>query len=109
MVEGFQLKNYAEQLADIFCFMFSASLQQQKVPCLWKDSTIIPVPKSKAPKIDVYKPVTLTSLIMKTWIVKYDRLCMVHGILEPFQFAYRSGRGVDDATSTLLHMILSQL
>ncbi len=50
------------------------------------------------------------SLIMKSFerTVKNALLSMVHEILDPLQFAYRPGRGVDDATSTIL-MILSLL
>ncbi|KAI5086940.1 gastrula zinc finger protein XlCGF28.1-like, partial [Silurus meridionalis] len=104
--------NCAEQLADIFCFIFKMSLSLHKVPCLWKESIIVPVPKNNAPtSLNEYRPVALTSLIMKTFerIVKDTLLSMVQANLDPFQFAYRSGRGVDDVICALLNMILAHL
>lgn len=57
------VKNYAEQLANIFCFIFSASVELHRVPGIWKDSVVVPVPKI----INDYRPVALTSLIIKTF------------------------------------------
>lgn len=42
-------------------------------------------------------------------IVKAVLLSKVKDHLEPFQFTYWSGRGVEDATGTLLNMILRHL
>ena len=52
------------------------------------------------------RPVALTSLSMKTFekLVKDELLSSVQENLDSLQFAYR-GRGVADATSTLLNMI----
>ncbi len=48
---------------------------------------------------------------MKTFerVVKDKLLTMVQDNLDQFQFAYKPGRGVDDAISTLLNMILTYL
>ncbi len=98
-IGGRVLKNCADQLADIFTFIFSMSLQLHKVPSLWKD--FVPVPKSASP----------TSLVMKSFekIVKETLLTCVQDKLDPLQFAYRSGRGVEDALATLLNLVLTHL
>ncbi len=88
------------------------SLHLHKVPHFWRESIIVPVPKNNVPQcLNEYRPVALTSLIMKTFerVVKDKLLSMVQENLDPFQFAYRHGRGVDDAISTLLNMILAHL
>ena len=68
------------------------SLQMEKVPVLWKTSCLIPVPKLGQPlELNDYRPVTLTSHIMKT----LERLlvcCMrlqVAEDLDPLQVAYQ--------------------
>ena len=63
-------------------------------------STIIPVPKMSSPKLPSdLRPVGLTSLVMKTleMSVKSFILSAVEPMLESLQFAYRAGRGVEDA------------
>lgn len=60
-VGGRILKNCIEQLSDIFSYKVL-----NKVPRLWKDSIIVPVSKTKAPKHLNDWPVALTLLVMKT-------------------------------------------
>lgn len=107
-IRGRVLRNCAERLADIF----SWSLQVHRVPRLWKVSVIIPVPKSTSTKtLNNFRPMALTSLVMKSFetIVKDDLMNTVQANLDHLQFAYRPGRGVDDAIITLLNMIMSHL
>ena len=86
-VSGRLLKTCAEQLGPIFHFIFSLSISQQKVPSLWKQSTIVPVAKSNKPvTLNDFRPVVKSELVAKT-----ERL------LDPLQSAYRAGRGVQDA------------
>ena len=42
------LKNCATQLSGIFHFIFQVALSLQKIPTLWKTSTVIPVSKNLA-------------------------------------------------------------
>lgn len=64
-IGGRVLRNCAEQLADIFSFIFSWSLKLHRVPRLWKDSVIVPVPKNKSPtSLNNFRTVALTSLVM---------------------------------------------
>ncbi len=48
---------------------------------------------------------------MKTFerIVKAEILDTTQNGLDPLQFAYRAGRGVDDAVNTLLNLVLGHL
>ncbi|KAL0194049.1 hypothetical protein M9458_012345, partial [Cirrhinus mrigala] len=81
-------------------------------PSCFKRSTIIPVPKK--PKItgfNDYRPVALTSVIMKS----LEKLVLAYlkditgPLLDPLQFAYRANRSVDDAVNLGLHFILQHL
>ena len=88
------------------------SLRLQKVPNSLKEATIIPVPKNNsASSLNDYRPVALTSVIMKSFekhVLKY--LCSkLPSDLDPCQFAYRSNRSVDDAISINIHEILQHL
>lgn len=53
----------------------------------------------------------LTSLVMKSFerIVKDELMNTVQANLDPPQFVYQVGRGVDDAIITLLNMIVLHL
>ena len=85
-IGGWVLRNCAEQLADILSFIFSWSLQVHRVPRLWKDSIIVPVPKNKCTKaLNDFRPMALTSLVMKSFerIVKDDLMNTVQANLDP--------------------------
>jgi len=106
------LKHYADYIALPYCRIFNLSLQQMKVPTPWKESTIVPVPKKPKPAVmNDYRPVALTSAIMK----RMERLVVPHLVQltahaqDPLQFAYKKGRGVDDAVALLTHKVLEHL
>ncbi|KAK0147386.1 hypothetical protein N1851_013149 [Merluccius polli] len=106
-ISGILLKSCARQLSPIFHHIFNVSLSQQKVPRLWKQAEMIPVPKVSKPKmLNDFRPVALTSLLMKSFekIVKSELLGRTAHALDPMQFAYRAHRGVEDATLTLLNL-----
>ena len=92
--------------------IFNLSLRLGKVPELWKTSCLVPVPKTPHPKdFNSYRPVALTSQLMKT----LERLVLGHlrplvkPSMDPLQFAYQPGIGVDDAVIYLLQRALSHL
>ena len=68
------------------------SLQMEKVPVLWKTSSLIPVPKLGQPvELNDYRPVALISHIMKTLerlLLSRMRLHVAED-LDPLQFAYQ--------------------
>ncbi len=111
-VTPYCLKTCADQLAPIFTQIFNISLELCEVPSSFKRSTINPVPKK--PKItgfNDYRPVALTSVIMKS----FEKLILAYlknitgPLLDPLQFAYRANRSVDDAVNMGLHYILQHL
>ncbi len=106
------LKVCADQLAPIFTQIFNRYLELCEVPCCFKRSTIIPVPKKpKITGLNDYRPVALTSVVMKS----LERLVLAYlkditrPLLDPLQFAYRANRSVDDAVNMGLHYILQHL
>uniref|UniRef100_A0A7N8WMP4 Reverse transcriptase domain-containing protein n=1 Tax=Mastacembelus armatus TaxID=205130 RepID=A0A7N8WMP4_9TELE len=106
------LRTCADQLAPIFSLIFNRSLELCEVPACFKRSTIIPIPKKpKITGLNDYRPVALTSVVMKS----FERLVLAHlknvtgPFLDPLQFAYRSNRSVDDAVNMGLHYILQHL
>ncbi len=106
------LKTCADQLAPIFTQIFNRSLELCEVPSCFKCSTIIPVPKKpKITGLNDYRPVALTSVVMKS----FERLVLAYlkastgPLLDPLQFADRANRSVDDAVNMGLHFILQHL
>lgn len=94
------LKLCSEQLAPVLTDLFNMSLGKCTVPVSFKRSIIIPVPK-KTPVmcLNDYRPVALTSVLMKT----FERLVLdfvrdqIPMSVDPLQFAYRKNRSVEDA------------
>ena len=106
------LKACSAQLAPIFTVIFNWSLELSTVPRNFKLSTIIPVPKKiTCAVMNDYRPVALTSVIMKCF--EHIFLNFIKSLLPPgfdiYQFAYTANRGVDDAISINIHEILSHL
>lgn len=106
------LKCCNQQLAPLLCRIFQMCLDTGVIPKLWKTSTIIPIPKkNKAQEPNDFRPVALTSNIMKC----FERLFLVEllkesqGLIDPYQFAYRPNRSVEDATLVFLHKIYEHL
>lgn len=106
------LKACAVQLGEPLQHVFNLSLRLGRVPATWKTTCLIPVPKKAHPKeLNDYRPVALTSHVMKTM----ERLLLdhlrpqVHHAEDPLQFAYRERVGVEDAILYLLHRAHSHL
>ena len=111
-IPTFLLKTFAEELAQAWCPIFQLSIDSHRVPILWKTSYITPVPKIICPKENNdYRPVALTSIVMKCLecLVACKRRLDVDDYLDPFQYAYRQGRGTGDAVNTVVHLILKHL
>ncbi|KAK3515154.1 hypothetical protein QTP70_008163 [Hemibagrus guttatus] len=74
-IPGRVLRECAEQLADAFTDIFNISLSSTIVPTCLKTTTIIPVPKkSPVSRLNDYRPIALTPIIMKC----FERLIMRH-------------------------------
>lgn len=79
---------------------------------MWKKSTVIPLPKSKNPtELNDFRPIALTSLVIKSFerILKDEITYMVQGKLNPLQFAYQEGKGVDDDKLCILDRVYKHL
>ena len=94
----------------MFTNIFNASLDLCHVPVCFKSSIIIPVPKkAKITGLNDYRPVALTSVVMKV----FERLVLVHlksitdPLLDPLQFVYRANRSTDNTVNMALHYVLN--
>ena len=109
---GRTLKYCADQLSGVFQYLFQASLDTVTIPDIWKNSKVVPVPKKNNPKqLNDFRPVALTSLVMKTLekLIKSFILSEIEHKLDPLQFAYRPGKGVDDAKLFILNTLYKHL
>ncbi len=74
-ITGRILRSSADQLAGLFTAIFNESLATSVVPTSFKKSVIIPVPKNSKPScLNDYRPVALTSTVMKV----FERLLKKH-------------------------------
>ena len=111
-LSGRVLRYCADQLCSVFTRLFTWALRDCVVPTLWKNSTICPVPKNNKPKsMNDYRPVALTSLVMKVFerIVLQNLLLQTNPYLDQNQFAYKPNRSTSDATLSLLHSCYEHL
>ena len=106
------LKSCANESSKILCEMLNASLRECVVPAVWKISSIIPVPqKQNISCMNDLRPIALTSCVMKV----FERCVLFHlnkkvlDYIDPYQFAYKSKRGVEDAITHALHNIYTHL
>ena len=104
------LKSCYFELSQIFCDIFNLCLRNGKLPILWKLSAIKPLPKKPNPKCNNdYRPIALTSVLMKCFekIIKNRLLLYVN--LDEFQFAYKKSRSTKDACIGLDYFLRSHL
>ena len=88
----------------MFSTLFTWSLKDGIVPGV--TSMICPVPKNNSPSdISDYRPIAITSVVMKCFekIVLHHLLDLTKGMQDPFQFAYKPNRSIEDAILILLH------
>ena len=103
---GRTLRFSAEQLSGVFQRLFQTSIDTCTIPDIWKLSTVILIPKKDNPKLpNDFRPIALTSLVMKKFFI----LAVTECNLDPLQFAYRFGRGVDDAKLFILNTLYRYL
>ena len=94
-----------EQLGFIFSFIMNEWLSQHSLPSVWKQSEIIPVlKKENVTELSDLRPIALTSVVMKCMekIILRKLRAVFDPIQDPFQFAYRQKRGVEDAIIVFL-------
>ncbi len=111
-ITGRVLRFCADQLAGLFTSIFNESLATSVVLTSFKKSVIIPVPKNSKPScLNDYRPVALTSTVMKVFerLLKKHICSSIPVTLDPLQFAYRPNRSTDDAISQVLHSSLTHI
>ncbi len=110
-ITGRVLRSCADQLTGLFTSIFNESLATSVVPTSFKKS-IIPVPKnSKHSCLIDYRPVALTSIVMKVFerLLKNLICSSILVTLYPLQFAYSPNRSTDDVISQVLHSSLTHI
>lgn len=111
-ISGRLLRTCAEQLSGPLTALFNRSLSEMEVPLLFKESTIIPIPKKKVISgLNDYRPVALTPIIMKVFeslVLQFIKQALPADI-DQSQFAYRQNRSTEDAVSLCLHRVLEHL
>ncbi len=111
-ITGRVLRSCADQLAGLFNSIFNESPATSVVPTSFKKSVIIPVPKNSKPScLNDYRPVALTSTVMKVFerLLKKHICSSIPATLDPLQFACRPNRSTDDAISQVLHSFLTHI
>ncbi len=111
-ITGRVLRSCADQLTGLFTSIFNESLATSVVPTSFKKSVIIPVPNNSKPScLNDYRPVALTSTVMKVFerLLKKHICSSIPATLDPLQFAYRPNRPTDDAISQVLHSSLTHI
>ena len=108
---GRLLKSCASQLSVVFSPLYTWSLKENTIPFTWKSSVICPVPKKQNPCLNDYRPITLTSIVMKCFerIILHQLMKRTKPHLDQYQFAYNHNRSTKDATLTLLHNAYTHL
>ncbi len=89
-ITGRVLRSCTDQLAGLFTSIFNESLATSVVPTSFKKSITIPVPKNNKPScLNDYRPVALTSIVMKVFErpVKSHIGSSIPVTLDPLQFA----------------------
>ena len=111
-IPGRLLKECAIELGPVFQPLFKQSVDIGVIPTIWKTSVVVPVPKMSSPsELNHFRPVALTSIVIKC----FERLILSHILphvqsqLDPYQFAYRSRRGTDDAIACLIHKLFEHM
>ena len=100
------LKVCAPQLCQVYYTLFTWSLKDGIVPGVWKTSMICPIPKNNSPSdLSDYRPNAIISVVMKCFekIVLHHLFDLTKGMQNPFQFAYKPNRSIEDAILTLQH------
>ncbi len=111
-ITGRVLRSCADQLADLFTSIFNESLATSVVPTSFKKSVIIPVPKNSKPScLNDYRPVALTSTVMKVFerLLKKHICSSIPANFGPSSVCLSANRSTDDAISQVLHSSLTHI
>ena len=106
------MKTCAEELSVPFTRVFNLSLENHQLPLIWRTSEIVHVPKkNKVTTLNDLRPVALTSVLVKCIekLILRFLLPAVAPFQDPYQFAYKQKRSVDDAVAIFTNHIYSHI
>ena len=109
------LKLSAHSITAPLTLIFNISISSGIFPSDWKNSYIVPIPKSKSPSSSPsdYRPISLLSIISKVLerhIFNYlHDFCTTNQFLSDSQFGFRPGRSTESALLSITHSWLSSL
>ena len=95
------MKTCADQHGEVYTSIFNWSLKRWEVPMLFKESTIILVPKTSFLCLNDHRPVALTLVAMKM----FESFALTHfksllsATFYQFQFSYRANWSSGDTIS----------
>ena len=99
----------AECLADVWLNLFQVCWEYSIVPSIWKESTVIPVPKKQVRgvcKVGDFRGISLSSIVCKVMCMILNmRLSMVaeeEGLIAKEQGGFRKMRGCRDQVLSLV-------
>ena len=104
--------SYVQFRTYIFTIISNMSITKCQIPVIWKTSNIVPVPKkTNVQCMNDLRPIALTSCIMKVfeWCLLYYLDPIVSNSIDPYQFAYRSKRSVEDAILHVMNNVYKHL
>ncbi|KAI8499050.1 hypothetical protein Bbelb_235030 [Branchiostoma belcheri] len=104
-ITGRLIKEFAFELSQPLTSILNASLNEGRVPKEWHEATVIPLPKTKPPKVSELRPVSLTSLLAKvceSFIAKWTMSDIITNI-DPQQFGGLPGRSTTHCLVDILH------
>ena len=109
------LKLSASSIAAPLTNIFNLSISSGIFPSDWKNSNVVPIPKTKSPSSSPsdYRPISLLPIISKVLerhIFNYlHNFCSDNQTLSDSQFGFRPGRSTESALLSVTHSWLSSL
>ena len=102
------LKETAPSIASSITKLFNLSIRMGKIPDQWKESTVVPIPKSNLlSDPENYRPISLTCILCKllekhVYNIMYDHLLINHQLSDS-QWGFRSGSSTVSALLSITH------
>ena len=108
------LKEFADELAPVFCRLFRLILISCTYPSSWKHALVQPVPKKgDRSNPSNYRPIALTSAVAKVFETLLNSHFIKHlesnNLLSDHQYGFRKARSTGDLLSYLTHVWSSSL
>ena len=111
-LRGRVLKENIHELKGILLELFQYLLDSLTMPSAWKMSCIVPLPKKPgATELKDFRPIALTSILGKCFerVIARQITGSVSNCFDHLQFAYKSQRGTDDATVSLVNTLTKHI